>query len=369
MHDVTGNTGGMTVRMRALIGALALGASLAAPVAAMASGTGTALDRVNRLETGTSLLSQKLGGMSDSLSAFVPPGTIPVTSGAALDTAPILVAQSNRDPAALAVRLDQVEEQMRTLNGQVEGLQFQLTQLQTLLERMQQDTDARFSAVEGGVSPGKTNAASQSGGATPTLEAPQSMDLSAPAGTDAGFGTTTGTDPNDQPIDLGAPIELGAPERPLGTLSLDNLPTDSGPEISLGSDATRVTDADADAQYAAGYEAVIKGDYAFAEDQFRQFIALFPDHPQAPDATNWLGEALIQRGDYEEAANILLTGFQSYPNAARAPDILMKLGIALNGSGENDTACRTFGEVLKRYPDVSPAFKQRLAQEEKNARC
>ncbi len=52
------------------------------------------------------------------------------------------------------------------------------------------------------------------------------------------------------------------------------------------------------AQYQAGYDAIVRGDYAFAEDQFRQFVALYPDDPQAPDATNWLGEALMQRGAY-----------------------------------------------------------------------
>ena len=306
--------------------------------------------RLGALETEASVLGRTIDGLSTSLNSFLPPKAIVVT-----DTAPIQVAQS-RD-AAVAVRLDQLEEQMRILNGQVEGLQFQLTQLQTLLERMQEDADARFAALEGGAPVGKTSAASQSGGATPSGGAPQSVDLSAPGLNADVFGT------GEAPLDLGAPIELGAPEQPLGTLTLDDLSGATGPEIDIGRDATMITDADADAQYRAGYDAVIKGDYGFAEDQFRQFIALFPDHPQAPDATNWLGEALIQRGDYEEAADILLTGFQTYPNAARSPDILMKLGIALAGTGETEDRLpdlhRGHAAFPRHVPGLSAAAQRR----------
>ena len=360
MQEKLEKMGRNSVRVGALAFVLAFTTAIAMPAAASAEDTGSATARIARLESGANTLQRTLDGMSGALSAFLPPRDIAVN-----DVAPIQVAQS-RDAASAAVRLDQLEEQMRTLNGQVQGLQFQLTQMQTLIERMQEDTDARFSALEGGVSPGKTRAASQTGGTAPAGGTPPAVDLSAPTDTTGvGTDTTTGSDPNDKPIDL------GAPEQPLGTLTLNDLSgaAATGGNIEIGKNQSLVTDADADAQYKAGYEAVIKGDYAFAEDQFRQFISLFPDHPKAPDATNWLGEALIQRGDYEDAANILLNGFQTYPNSARAPDILMKLGIALVGTGENDTACRTFGEVLKRYPNVTPAFKQRLAQEEKKAKC
>ena len=119
----------------------------------------------------------------------------------------------------------------------------------------------------------------------------------------------------------------------------------------------------------AGYDAIMRGDYAFAEEQFRQFIALYPKDPQAPDATNWLGEALLQRQAYDDAADVLLTGFQNYEKSARAPDLLMKLGVALAGAGEGDTACRTFAEVAKRYPKQPAAFMQRLKQEQSKAKC
>lgn len=270
----------------------------------------------------------------------------------------IHVAQSSSELASVNVRVSQLEEQMRTLTGQIEGLQFQMTQLQTLLQRMQEDSDARFSALEGGATPGKTEAAPQSEGATPSGGGPQPMDL------------TSQQDASDFDLDLDntgdAPVELGSPEHPLGTLSGTDLDNALDHSQDVGN---LVSDADADAQYQAGYDAFVRGDYSFAEDQFRQFIALFPEHPRAPDATNWLGEALIQSGSYDEAAEILLTGYQSYPSSSRAPDMLFKLGIALAGAGEYETACRTFSEVTRRYPDLQQTFKDRVREESSKAGC
>ena len=92
----------------------------------------------------------------------------------------------------------------------------------------------------------------------------------------------------------------------------------AGRPLDLSSTAATPVNGDAQAQYDAGYDAIVRGDYAFAEEQFRQFVALYPDDPQAADATNWLGEALLQRGAYDEAADVLLTGFQNYPATRRA---------------------------------------------------
>ncbi len=282
---------------------------------------------------------------------------------------PILVAQSSRDVASINVRLGQLEEQIRILTGQVEGLQFQMTQMQTLIERMQEDYEFRFQQLEGTPS-GKTEAAPQSGSDMLSGGLPQNQDFMSPDSLDL-----TGPDM----LNLEAPETafdhlvdgdvLGAPERTLGTLSGDDLRLEGQPlDLNFG-DGGLVTERDANAQYQAGYDAVVRGDYAFAEDQFRQFIGLFPDHPRAPDATNWLGEALILRGAHDEAADILLTGFQSYPTSQRAPDLLLKLGVALAGAGEHDTACRTFGEVQRRFPNVSASFNARLSDEMGKAQC
>lgn len=287
------------------------------------------------------------------------------------------VAQS-RESAELQLQIQQLQEQIRLLTGQVEGLQFQLTQMQTLLERMTEDNEARFQALEGGAG-GKTEAATQAGGVTQPEVLPQDpapaqlapaplapAPLAPAAVPEAGAG-----EPMD---DLGNSADPLVGTNAAGANTLGTLPADpalggSRPlDLSLDGGA-QVSNGDAEAQYAAGYDAIMRGDYAFAEDQFSQFVALYPDDPQAPDATNWLGEALLQRGAYDDAALVLAEGYQKYEGSPRAPDLMLKLGIALSGAGEQEVACRTFFTLEKRYPNLTAEFVQRLREEKSKAQC
>ena len=157
----------------------------------------------------------------------------------------------------------------------------------------------------------------------------------------------------------------------LGTLSEDDaLSLDPARplDLSLG-DGGEISNGDAKAQYDAGYDAMTRGDYAFAADQFQQFVALYPDDPQAPDAINWLGEALIQRGEFTDAAQVLADGYTKHKDSKRAPDMMLKLGVALVGADQVDVGCRTFFTLKQRYPQLSAAFTQRLTEETQKAQC
>lgn len=342
--------------------ASALGVMVSWSTASRADDVSGAWVRLAAVQTQASQLQQTLDGLNNTMRGGAP--LLPITMTPTEGAAPVQIAQASRDVGALSVRLAQLEEQMRSLTGQVQGLQFQLTQMQTLIENMQADTDARLSALEG-TKPGKTKATSQPSGATPAGGGSQPLDLTAPDGSNAG----SMVDESQIVIDPKAEgYTLGAPEQPLGTLTLGDLNSaNSGDPASQSGQI--VTDADASAQYKAGYDAVVRGDYAFAEEQFRQFIALFPDNPRAADATNWLGEALIRKGQYDDAADVLLNGYQEYPDSQLAPDILLKLAIALSGAGEQETACRTFGEVEQRYSEQPKSFVRRLAAEKAKAGC
>jgi len=304
-----------------------------------------------------------------------PPANVGVVMS---DEAPdrVHVAQSSQEAAQLAVRIQQLEEQIRSLNGQVEGLTFQLTQMQTLIQRMTEDNEFRFQALEGGA-PGKTEAATQPGGATPPEALPQdptSVPMTdipeqgvRPLPGEAEFDPTF-TDGGVAPVDplgtSGDPL-VGTGGGPAGT----DLATGQPLNLSFDPAAAPTGNVDADAQYAAGYEAIVRGDYEFAEEQFSQFLALYPDNPRSADASNWLGEALFQRSAYDQAAEVLLTAYQKSPDGPRAPDLLLKLGMSLAGAGEREVACRTYAQVEKSYVNVTPAFTTRLAEEKTKAEC
>ena len=309
------------------------------------------------------------GSPTSGETALVPPQPIA--------EARIHVAQDQQSTAQLLVRIQELEQLIRTLTGRVEGLEFQLTQMQTQLAKQAEDNEFRFQELEGGAG-GKPQAAAPTDGATPSDTLPQTPAPQEPvvAATteppaapeapaveplaDAGAG-----EPMDSVGDSADPLLKGGLDQ-LGTMpegDLANRPLD----LTLG--GGEISNGDAKAQYDAGYEAMTRGDYAFAEDQFSQFIALYPDDPQAPDAINWLGEALIQRGAFTDAAQVLADGYTKHKDSKRAPDMMLKLGVALVGADQIDVGCRTFFTLKQRYPDLAPAFQQRLAEEQQKAQC
>lgn len=376
----------------ALVFGSALIVGLSAPAMVSADTTNDVFDRIDALERQANDLSQSLDALGFSGSNPTPQRDV---------GGDVLIAQS-RDVATLNLKLGEMEEQMRSLTGQVEGVQFQVTQIYQQLERMQEDNDFRFQQLESGL--GKTDAVIQSGGAMPVGESPQSGNDPVAGPTDPVTGMN---DPIGEPLDtelagseLGTPMDEGLMVDPLdpsddltlgsdeefeplfdGPLTLD-LGGDSGIDfgqstisgvgqaLSLDFDPGQlINDGDAEAQFQAGYDAVIQGDYDFAIAQFSQFIALFDTHPLAPDASNWLGESLLQKELYTDAAEVFFVGYQKYQNSLRAPELLLKLGVALAASDERDTACRTFIEVQKRYPEMSGAFAQRVSDEMAQAQC
>lgn len=279
----------------------------------------------------------------------------------------LALAQSASD-AQLLVRLQDLENTVRDLTGQVEKLQNTVAQLQQELDAQA----AQAQVPEAGTTKKPV--------APPARLTPQSPPAQGATG-DTSTATVTSA---PGPTPLLAPAAgtsqasdgLGDSGDPLvgkggGTADLGTLPAGAnGPALNLNlSSSQPISNGDAQAQYKAGYDAITRGDYPFAEQQFKQFIQLYPTDPQAADATNWYAEALLQRQAYNDAANVLYDGLKNYQDSPRVPDMLLKLGIAMNGAGEQDIACRAFFKLSKEYPKQPPAFLQRLQEEKTKAKC
>ncbi|WP_354059324.1 hypothetical protein [Devosia sp. 2618] len=299
------------------------------------------------------------------------------------NVAPARVQVAQAQDAALMVRIQQLEEQLRSVNGQVEGLTFQLTQMQEIVNRLQEDTEFRFQALEGGAG-GKTEAVTQPGGVTQPEALPQTpnvvpQDSGAVPSTvipEQGVQPLPGEIEFDPTFDDGSlehgEDELGESSDPLvGTGNQGGIDLTTGQPLNLNYNpsAKPSDNPDADAQFKAGYDALQSGDYLFAEDQFSQFLELYPTNARAAEAASGLGDALIERQAYTDAAEVLFNAFQADQTGPIAPELLLKLGVSLSGAGERETACRTFADLRHRFPGLPPDFTGRLAQESSRAEC
>jgi tol-pal system protein YbgF len=272
-------------------------------------------------------------------------------------------------------RLVALEEQIRSLSGTIEELNFQILQMQEQMRKMQEDNEFRFQELEKrSDAKGKSNRT--------VAEAPPPAQPQPPAG-----GAAQAPGSVEEIITGDAttqnPPARGAPPKTFGTITFDEngnvtggsvgdqttqgvitpppangaAPAPSGEVVA----ALPATD-DPEELYRNSYEFILSGDYS-------DHIARFPSDPKTADSHFWLGESLLGQQKYRDAAEVFLSANKSYPDSKKAPDMLLKLGVSLVGLNQRDVACATFAEIGKRYPNVSGALKGRVKQEQALAAC
>ncbi|WGD28685.1 tol-pal system protein YbgF [Ancylobacter sp. WKF20] len=260
------------------------------------------------------------------------------------------------DPGNVSTRVDRIENQLRTLTGQIEELQYRNQQLEQQIKALQSEIDFRS---PGGAPP------PAAGAAVPRAPA---ADPSAGRRTDV-------FDPNAQAGAPGAPRPLGT-TAPSGAVSGGaGTPMDLGQlsgQVAAGGapvGATQPPTSSPKDLFDLAYGYMLRQDYAQSSQTFEQFLKLYPNDRAAPDAYYWLGETQYQRKTYKEAAQNFLKVSTDYPNAVKAPDALLRLGQSLAAIGEKDAACATFNAVGNKYPRASTTIKQGVAQEQKRVGC
>ena len=280
----------------------------------------------------------------------------------------------------LASRLNQMEEQMRLLVGQVEELTYSVKQLQGQLKNETKTGAAeplKFKKV-----PEETVAAEQ--GVEQIGDAP-----AASAGAQKMTTTIVGADGTEQQV-----VVLKAPgPKLLGAMngaSQAAVPDDGGfqgqvlvppggGEDQPAEQGNGSVDPDAietvslapespEALYERSNESLLRRQFGDAEAGFSSFVSKYPDHSLAGSAQYWLGETYYAQGDFRQAAQNFLHGYKSYPKSRRAPDSLLKLGISLNKLGQTQQACAAFGAIGGEFPNAVDA-KKRAQAESKRAGC
>jgi len=224
----------------------------------------------------------------------------------ALLALPSLAAAQRGDSVYIEDRMNQLQQTITMLTGQVEQLQYKIQQQQTQMEKMQADYEFRIEQIEKG----------KGGGARPPSAPPAAHP--------------------PQPNTAAAPPAGGA----------------QGEQL-----------------YHDAFKLLQDGDYAGAERAFKTFVQKNPQHPLAGNAQYWLGETYYARRDYQNAMVSFAEGYKVYKTSGKGPDNLLKLGITLAVLNKKQEACAVFSRFNQDYPRATDLQKRRVDQERQKNGC
>lgn len=226
---------------------------------------------------------------------------------------PTAASAQRVDPVYIEDRLNQLQQALTLLTGQIEQLQYRNQQLQQQMEKMQTDYEFRLDQIEkGGAKPGGAPRPTPGvGPQPPAAPPPQAM---APAGS---AGATSG----------------------------------------------------GDQLYHDAFKMLQDGDYAGAEKGFKSFVQRNPQHVLAGNAQYWLGETYYARRDYQNAMTAFAEGYKSYKASPKGPDNLLKLGITMAALNRKTDACTVFARFNQDYPRATDLQKRRIDQERQKSGC
>jgi tol-pal system protein YbgF len=304
-------------------------------------------------------------------------------------------AQSDdEDPA---MRIQQLENQLRQLTGQNEELQYRNRQLEDRLRSLQ----GSGQGVPGGqapniaaVAPTQPNPVRRppqvQSGYEPQIAAPAPI-VQEPEGVPPASGRRRGDafDPNQNPNAPGAPRALGGGQRPIPAETAVGAPgaRDAGAPLDLGNRDSRppggaLASPGANAalttlppsatpkdEFDLGIGYIERKDYALAEETMRNFAQKYPSDPLTADSQYWLGESFFQRQRYRDAAESFLAVTTKFDKSAKAPEALLRLGESLAALKEKEAACAALGEVTRKYPRASSGVKAAVDREQKRVKC
>lgn len=245
---------------------------------------------------------------------------------------------NERSLSDLVLQIQQLQQEVQDLRGQVEVQQY-LLQQQGISGPAplagEGGNQARFGSD--GAAPASLDQGGRVGARFPPLG---SLSLDPPAGDE------------DEPSAFRLPGQQPASEagqsRPVVTDSgLLGLPA---PETSAGGERDLYRDA---------FELLKARDYPAAREAFTEMISRYPQGQFADNGRYWLGEIGYVTQDYSAAQTQFSRLVTDYPLSPRVPEAMLKLGYVYDEQDQRGDARAVLEEVVRRFPDTTEA---RLAQ-------
>lgn len=227
-------------------------------------------------------------------------------------------AQAARDNQLLYElfnRLDQLEQEIRQLRGDLDLYRYRQEEAMQRQQQLYTDLDRRLQALE-----------EQSGVAAPQVAGPEIPDMARQPEPDTAL-------PPGQPAS--PPPALPSPA--------------SGTE---------------QAAYEQAFNMLREGRYQQAISAFQAFLRDYPNSPLAGDAQYWLGETYYVTREFDRAREAFLALGSNYPEHDKIPDALLRLGYTFQELNERAKARQVLQQLIESYPQSRAAelAQQRLQQ-------
>jgi len=107
--------------------------------------------------------------------------------------------------------------------------------------------------------------------------------------------------------------------------------------------------------YRMAKQAFDQGDSDTARKKFQELIQRFPKSERADNAQFWIGEIYYREKWYEKAILEYQKVIEKYPNGNKVPASLLKQGFAFSNLGDKSNSRLILEELIKKYPKSNEA--------------
>lgn len=244
------------------------------------------------------------------------------------------------------VKLSELEEQIQKMTASNEETLFNLQKISDRVDKIQKDTELRFSEL--------------GSGSVPTSDRVQKINTPKKlpgTGKMQDFSKVLDTSSNSTKVAVAQKQEIRSIS-PAAVVQTADVEAES--ILPKGTPAS---------QYKFATNFIKVGDYQKAETALKEFIEKNPNHLLSGSAQYWFAETFYIRQLYHDAAAAYLDGYQKFPKSKKAPQNLLKLGIVMNELGEKDQGCLMLSGVKKQYPKADKSILQKAKYETKKFKC
>jgi tol-pal system protein YbgF len=321
------------------------------------------------------------------------------------------------DPAALMLRIERLENQIRALTGQLEESQFHNRRLEEQVRRLQEASTGADPAPSRAGPPQRRSEGFEPAPSPGLRARGDALELPPPA---SPRGRGDAFDPLRNPGAPGSPRVLGSVDRqaglsgPLGDPMIEDSPYEADPSAPLdllnprrpavrapvaqpevppllpepapvrapqrqqtampvdpapNAPASTLPPPGPREQLDAANNALRAGELERAEAAYKEFLQRYPTSRLVAEATFGLGDVYARRGRHRDAAEQFLKVTTDYPKATQAASSLHRLGQSLERLGAKEQACAAWAEVPRKYPTAPQTIRTAAERDIKRASC